>query len=146
MHLFSECLIEHRLIILIHFLDNITSFLFHVCQILADKLMKNCPYYRVNWIGINKQGCTWEPKEHLQGEKNQTILRLYLEKKQAELVVAEKKKQDRLASSLIETDMAESSASVEDTTYGNVGDDKSVKVEDLRHRVNESPSRHHFGK
>ena len=54
--------------------------------------MKNCPYYRVKWIGINKQGCTWEPKEHLIGEKAITILRLYLEKKQAELVAAEKKK------------------------------------------------------
>ena len=91
MHLFSECLIDHRLIIPIYLLNNINSFLFHVRQILADKLMKNCPYYRVKWIGINKQGCTWEPKEHLQGEKAQTIMRLYLEKKQAELVALEEK-------------------------------------------------------
>ena len=134
------------LIIPIHLSDIINSFLFYVRQILADKLMKNCPYYRVKWIGINKQGCTWEPREHFQGEKAQTILKLYLVKKQAELVAAEKKKHDMLASILVETGMAESSAVAEDTTDGKAADDKSVKAEDSRHRVNESPWRHHFGK
>jgi hypothetical protein len=108
--------------------------------------MKNCPYYRVKWIGINKQGCTWEPKEHFQGEKAQTILKLYLVKKQAELVAAEKRKHDMLAGILVETGMAESNGGAEDTTDGKVACDKSVKAEDSRQRVNESPWRHHFGK
>ena len=42
--------------------------------------------------------------------------------------------------------MAESNAFVEDTTNENVADDKSVKAENSRHRVNESPWRHQFGK
>ena len=67
-------------------------------------------------------------------------------KKQAELVAVEKKKHDMLACIYVETGMAESSAIVEDTIDGKVADDKTVKAEDSRYRVNESPWRHHFGK
>jgi len=80
--------------------------------------MKFFPYYRVKWIGINKRGCTGEPKEYFQGEKAQTILKLYLVKKQAELVAAENEKHDMLAGILVETGITKSSAVVEATTCG----------------------------
>jgi hypothetical protein len=124
----------------------INIFLFYARQILADKLIKNCPYYRVKWIGINKQGCTWESKEHFQGEKSLTILKFYLVKKQAELVAAENRKYDMLAVILVETGMAESSEVDEENIDGKVADDKHAKAENSRQRVNESPCRHHFGK
>jgi hypothetical protein len=57
-------------------------------------------------------------------------------KKHTELVAEEKKKHDMLTSILVETGMAESSAVAEDTTDGKVADDKSIKAEDSRHRVN----------
>ena len=69
-------------------------------------MIKSCPFFRVKWIGINKQGCTWEPREHLIGEKADTILKLYLVKKEAQLVAAEKRKHDALAGILVETGMA----------------------------------------
>ena len=73
-------------------------------------------------------------------------MKLYLVKKQTELVAAEKRKQDMLAGILVETGMAESNVDAEETTNGKVADDKSVKTEDSRQRVNESPWRRHFGK
>ena len=67
-------------------------------------------------------------------------------KNNAEFVAAEKKKHDMLASILVETDKTESSATEKDTTDGKVADEKLVKSEDSRHRVNESPWRLHLGK
>jgi len=55
-------------------------------------------------------------------------------------------KHHMLADIFVETDMAKSNVAVEDTTYGKVAENKSVNTEDFRHRVNESPWRHHFGK
>jgi len=108
-------------------------------------MIKNCPFFRVKWIGINKQGCTWEPREHLIGEKADTILKMYLEKKEAQIVANEKRKADALAGLLVETGMAEG---MENNPDSNIpGSSKpSTKVEVNRLRVNESPWRHHFGK
>ncbi len=108
-------------------------------------MIKRCSFFRVKWIGINKQGCTWEPRDNLIGEKAETILKLYLAKKETQLVAAEKRKRDALAGILVETCMAENEEKDSD-------DDKQpiskpiVKVEANRNRVNESPWRHHFGK
>ena len=63
---------------------------------------------------------------------------MYLVKKQAELVAVEKRKHGMLVGILAETGMAKSNASDEETTNGKVADDKSVKVEVSRQRVNES--------
>jgi hypothetical protein len=124
---------------------NSDRFCFYVRQILADKLIKSCPYFRVKWIGINKQGCTWEPKNHLIGEKADTLLTLYLKKKEALQAAAEKRKQDVLAGNLVETGKAQNTETIEkDSNPGS-----QVKAEgkgDGRLRVNESPWRHHFGK
>ncbi len=70
-------------------------------------MIKSCSFFRVKWIGINKQGCTWEPRDHLIGKKAETILKLYLVKKEAQLVAAEKRKHDALACILVETGMNE---------------------------------------
>ena len=60
-------------------------------------------------------------------------------KKHAEFVAAEKIKDEMLDGILVETGMAESNASAEETTDEKVADDKSVKAEYSRHLVNESP-------
>ena len=112
---------------------------------MADKLIKSCSFFRVKWIGINKQGCTWEPRDHLIGEKAEKILKLYLAKKEVQLVDAEKRKHDALAGILVDTNMAENEEKDND-------DDKqpsskpTVKVEANQNRVNKPPWRHHFGK
>jgi len=72
-----------------------------------DKLSKRFSFFRVKWIGINKQGCTWEPRDHVIGEKSESILKLYLVKKEARLLAAEKHKHDDLAGILVETGMVE---------------------------------------
>ncbi len=71
-------------------------------------MIKGCSFFRVKWIGINKQGCTWEPRDNLIGEKAETKLKLYLAKKETRFVVAlEKRKHDALAGILVETGMVE---------------------------------------
>ncbi len=70
-------------------------------------MIKSCSFFRVKWIGINKQGCTLEPRDHLIGEKAEAILKLYLAKKETQLVVAEKRKPGALAGILVETSMDE---------------------------------------
>ena len=122
---------------------NSDSFWFHVRQILADKMIKSCSFFRVKWIGINKQGCTWEPKAHLIGEKADTILKLYLVKKEALQVAAEKRKHDILAGNLVETGKA--AIEIPDNDNNPSGSNQG-KVEANQLRVNESPWRHHFGK
>ncbi len=107
-------------------------------------MIKSCSFFRVKWIGINKQGCTWEPRDHLIGEKAETILKLYLVKKEAQLVAAEKRKHDALAGILVETGMAETED--KETDKNQPSSNAVVKVEASRNRVNESPWRHHFGK
>ncbi len=47
-----------------------------------------------------------EPRDHLIGEKAETILKLYVAKKETKLVAAEKRKHDALAGILVETCMA----------------------------------------
>ena len=88
----------------------------------------------------------WGPKEDLKGEKAMNLLKLYLDKKQAELATAEKKKHDILAGNLVETGMAKTSAAAKDISNGKAANDKVIKAEESRHRINESPWRHHFGK
>ncbi len=70
-------------------------------------MIKSCSFFRVKRIGINKQGCTWESRDYLIGEKAETILKLYLVEKEAQLVAAEKRKHDAFAGILVETGMAE---------------------------------------
>ncbi len=108
-------------------------------------MIKSCSFFRVKWIGINKQGCTWEPLDHLIGENAETILKIYLAKKETRLATVEKRKHDALAGILVETGMAENKEKDND-------DDKqpsskpAVKVEANQARVNDSTWRHHFGK
>ena len=99
-------------------------------------MIKSCSFFRVKWIGISKQGCTWEPRDHLIGEKAETTLKLYLVKKGAQLVVAEKRKHAALGGILVETGMVET----EDKTDKNQPSSNPViKVEATRNRVNDSP-------
>jgi hypothetical protein len=107
-------------------------------------MIKCCPFFRVKWIGINKQGCTWEPKNHLIGEKADTVLKLYHTKKEAMEVAVEKRKQDLLAGNMVETGQAKTIETTEKDN--NPSNSNQVKVEVNRLRVNESPWRHHFGK
>jgi vacuolar-type H+-ATPase subunit F/Vma7 len=113
------------------------SFWFHVRQILADKLIKSCSFFRVKWIGINKQGCTWEPRDNIIVEKADTILKVYLVKKEAQLVATEKRKHDALAIILVETGMAETEK--KETDNNQPSSTPLIKVEATRNRVNESP-------
>ena len=103
---------------------------------------KRLSFFRVKWIGTYKQRCTWEPKIHLIGEKAESILSLYLDKKEVQLVAAEKRNHDLLAGNLVETSMAEAVA-IDDN---NPPSSKQLKLDANRTRVNESPWRHHFGK
>ena len=105
-------------------------------------MIKGCPYFRVKWIGINKQGSTWEPKVHLIGEKAESILSAYLDKKEAEHQEAEKRKNDLLTGNLVETGTVPSVRN-DDNNQSSL---KQSKLDAIRSRVNESPWRHHFGK
>ena len=107
-------------------------------------MIKSCPFFRVKWIGINKQGCTWEPKNHLIGEKADAVMKLYLTKKEVMQAAVEKRKQDLLAGNLVETGQAETIQTTEKDN--NPATSSQVKLEVNRLRVNESPWRHHFGK
>ncbi len=114
-------------------------------MILADKLIKSCPYFCVKWIGINKQGCTWEPKNHLIGEKADALLTQYLNNKEALQAAIEKRKQDALAGNLAETGKAQNPETIEKNDNPGSQVNAEGKGEE-RLRVNESPWRNHFGK
>ena len=78
------------------------------------------------------------------GQKAQTVLKLYLVKKQAEIVAAERKKADILSGVLVETGMPEPDP--KETTEVQAIEEKTAKADEPKQRVNESPWRHHFGK
>ncbi len=82
--------------------------------------------------------------EHLIGEKAETIIKLYIDKKEAQLVATEKRKHDALANILVETGMAE--VELIETDNNKPSSNAVVKVEATGNRVNEPPWRHHFGK
>ena len=70
---------------------------------LADKSTKKGPLYHVKWMGINNQGCTWEPTAHLIGEIAEKILSDYLAKKEADRAAADQRRADIMAGNLVET-------------------------------------------
>jgi hypothetical protein len=71
------------------------------------------------------------------------MLKLYLVKKEAQLVAAAKRMHDALAGILVETGMVETEEKETDNNLPS--SNPMIKVEATRNRVNEYSWRHHFG-